>query len=225
MRPLTRYGGALFAAALAVVPAQAAHRKPVGVVSQTDRGYIDSANAVSGADVYDCDNLTTDDNGQMRLQVPLGQVFLMAGSEAQLQQGLSELDVYVTHGTVGFASNAGAAIDLITPAGFLRSANGQAASGEVTITSPKGILITAISGDLTLDDGGEFRHIAPGQTAKVAFDVTSAPSCHVDQAFNHPNPVAHRWIGFYFIAPASIGLPAYFIWRRETESDSQPPQN
>lgn len=225
MRSLARYCGVLFAAALAVVPAQAAHRTPVGVVSQTERGHIDSNDAVSGADVYDCDNLTTEDGGQMRLQVPVGQVFLMAGSQAQLQQGPSELDVYVTRGTVGFASSAGGAIDLITPAGFVRSANGQAASGEVSITGPKEMLITAINGDLTLDDGGEFRNIPQGQTAKVTFDASSAPACHVDQVFNHPDPVTHHWIGFYFIVPAAVGVPAYFIWEHETESDSQPKQH
>jgi hypothetical protein len=224
MRLFARYCGVLFAAALILPPAQAAHHKAVGVVSQADLGHIDTANAVAGADVYDCDNLETEEGGEMRLQVQSGQVFLAAGSAGQLQQGLNGIEVYVNRGTVGFSSMAGAAIDLVTPAGFVRAANGQAVSGEVTITGPKEMLITAMRGDLVLDNGGEIRTIPQGQTAKITFDDGLEPACHVDNAADQrQNPVAHHRIGFYFVGAAAVGVPAILLWRDLTESDYVPP--
>jgi hypothetical protein len=50
-------------------PAMADVRRALGVVVQTDRGRIDSTNAVTGADIYSCDSLDTDDGGALRVQV------------------------------------------------------------------------------------------------------------------------------------------------------------
>lgn len=215
--------GVIFAAALILQPAQAAHRNAVGVVSQADRGHIGTTNAIAGADVYDCDNLETEDAGEMRLQVRSGQVYLAAGSAAQLQQGANEIQVYVNRGTVGFSSMAGGAIELTTPAGFVRAANGQAASGEVTITGPKEMLITAMRGDLVLDNGGDFRTIPQGQSAKVTFEDGFEPACHLDNAADQRHdPVTHHRIGFYIIAGAAVAVPAIVLWHQETESGYVP---
>ena len=61
--------------------ARGAHRRVLGVVSQTDRGHIDSANAVMGADIYSCDSLATDDCGTLRVRVGTGQIYLASSSK------------------------------------------------------------------------------------------------------------------------------------------------
>jgi hypothetical protein len=226
MRPCARYCCAIIVAALMLPGAQAVERKAVGVVSQTDHGHVDSADAMSGANVYDCDTLDTEAGGGMRLQVRSGQVYLTAGSEAQLQDGYNGIDVYVNRGTVGFSSMAGAAIELVTPAGFVRASNGQEASGQVTFTTPKEMLITAMRGDLVLDNGGEFRTIPQGQTAKVTFDENSTPACHADDSSDNQQQPKHalqrRKIGFFLIGAGVLGIPAAIIWEKSTESPSTP---
>jgi hypothetical protein len=224
MRPVGRYCGVLFAVALILPAAQAVQRKAVGVVSQADLAHIDNTNAVAGADVYNCDNLETEAGGEMRLQVRSGQVYLAAGSQGQLQDGLNGIDVYVSLGTVGFSAMAGAAIEIVTPAGFVRPANGQAASGEVTLTGPKEMLISAMRGDLVLDNGGEIRTIPQGQTAKITFDQGSAPACHEDEAQDQQpqQKPLRRPIGFDLIGAGALAVPAYLLWRYETESKYTP---
>jgi hypothetical protein len=230
MRFIARYCGVLCAAAL-ILPAadqavQRVQRKVVGVVSQTDHGHIDSADATSGANVYDCDTLETEQGGQMRLQVHPGQVYLASGSEGQLQGGLNGIDVYVGRGTVGFSTVAGGAIEIVTPAGFVRAANGQAASGEVTITGPTEMTITAMRGDLVLDSGGESQTIPQGKTAKVAFAEGNAPACHEeeDQSQNQQQnqKAFRRPLAFYLIPAAAAGVSAIVLWHYESESKYKP---
>jgi hypothetical protein len=223
MHPFARYCGVLFAAALILPAAQAVQRKAVGVVSQTDRGHVDSADAVAGEDVYNCDTVETEQGGQMRLQVRSAQVYVSPASEAQLAGGLKGIDVYVNRGTIGFSAMAGAAIEIVTPAGFVRAANEQAASGEVTITGPKEMLVTAMHGDLVLDDGGQFRTIPQGQTAKITFDEGSSPACREDESQNQQQQKPlRRPIGFELIGAGALAVPAYLLWHYETESNYTP---
>lgn len=224
MRPFARYCGVLFAVALILPSAQAIQRRAVGVVSQTDHGHIDSTDAIAGANVYNCDTLETEQGGQMRVQVSSGQVYLAAASEGQLQGGLNGVDVYVDRGTIGFAAMAGAAIEVVTPAGFVRAANGQAASGEVTITGRTEMTVTAMRGDLVLDDGGQFQTIPQGQTAKVTFSEGASPVCREEdsqdqQTQQHP---LRRPIGFYLLGAGAVAVPVIILWEKITESSSTP---
>ncbi|MGA9938274.1 MAG: hypothetical protein WBP92_08520 [Candidatus Acidiferrales bacterium] len=229
MRFVARYCGVLCAAALLLPAAQAVQRvqrKVVGVVSQTDHGHIDSADATSGANVYDCDTLETDQGGQMRLQVQSGQVYIAPGSEGQLQGGLKGIEVYVGRGTVGFSTTAGGALEIVTPAGFVRAANGQAASGEVTITGPTEMLITAMRGDLVLENGGELQTIPQGKTAKVAVAEGSSSACHEEddtQNQQQQNQKAFRRpIAFFLIPAAAVAVPAILLFHYESESKYKP---
>jgi hypothetical protein len=224
MHPFARYCGVLFAAALILPSAQGVQRKAVGVVSQTDRGHIDSADAVSGANVYDCDTLETEQGGQMRVQVRSGQVYLAPASEGQLQEGLNGVDAYIDRGTMGFSAMAGAAIQMVTPAGFVRAANGVAVSGEVTITGRTEMTVTAMRGDLVLDDGGQFRTIPQGQTANVTFAEGGLPVCREDDSQNQQQPrhSLRRPIGFYLLGAGAVAVPAIILWEKSTESASTP---
>jgi hypothetical protein len=224
MRPAARYCCALFVAALFLPAARAVERKAAGVVSQTNLGRIDSAVAVAGANVYNCDDLGTSDGGSMRVQVRSGQVYLASASEAQIQDGLNGVDVYIDLGTVGFSSMAGGVIELITPAGRVRPLNGQEASGQVTIPNPKEMVITAIRGDLVLDNGGQTRTIPQGQSAKVTFDELSEPACREDAGENQQpkNALQGRKIGFFLIPAGAAAIPAIILWKKLTESPSDP---
>ena len=62
MRFLSRCGVIVVAASLLHAPVQGgqgAHGKAAGVVSEANQAYLGTTNAVTGADVYDCENLET----------------------------------------------------------------------------------------------------------------------------------------------------------------------
>ncbi len=212
-------------AAFYSAPASAAHRRVLGVVSQTDRGHLDSQNAVMGADIYSCDSLDTNDGVMLRAQVGSSQVYLAANSSAALEDDGTEIQVLAMGGTVGFSEPASGEISIRTPAGIIRAAGGSASAGEVTYKGPKELVISAMRGSLTLDNGGELRTIPEGKSADVTFDDSVEQGCHdesaADQQAQH-GPVMHKPIGFYIIATAALAVPSYLLWRELTESDSKP---
>src|SRR5271154_2044091 len=169
-------------AALYSSPAFAAHRRVLGVVTQTDRGHLDSQNAVMGADIYSCDSLDTNDGGALRVRVGASQVYLAAMSAAALEDDGNEIQVVISAGTVGFSEPASDGISIRTPAGIIRAAGGSATAGEVTFKGPKELVITAMHGSLTLDNGGELRTIPDGKSADVTFDDSVEQGCHDESA-------------------------------------------
>jgi hypothetical protein len=214
-------------AALHSSPTFAAHRRVLGVVSQTERGHIDSQNAVTGADIYSCDSLDTNDGVMLRAQVGSSQVYLGPNSSAALEDDGTEIQVLAMAGTVGFSEPASGEISIRTPAGIIRAAGGAAAAGEVTYKGPKELVISAMRGSLTLDNGGELRTIPEGKSADVTFEDSLEQGCHDESAAQQQaqhGPVMHRPIGFYIIVTAALAVPSYLLWRELTESDSKPPK-
>jgi hypothetical protein len=121
MRDVARLGVLLLCfSTLFNLPTSGAHRRVLGVVSQTDRAHLDSQNAVVGADIYSCDSLDTEDGGAMRVQIGSSQVYLATASAAQLEDDLNEIQVLITSGTVGFSEPASGNISIRTPAGLVR---------------------------------------------------------------------------------------------------------
>jgi hypothetical protein len=213
-------------AALWSSPAFGAHRRVLGVVSQTNLAHIDSANAVMGADIYSCDALDTDQGGALRVRVGAGQVYLSSGSAAALEDDGSEIQVVMSGGTVGFSEPASGNISIRTPAGIVRAVGGAAAAGEVTFKGPRELVISAMRGDLTLDNGGELRTIPEGKSADVTFEDILSQGCHDEAAAvqQQQRPYVRHKIGFYIIATAALAVPSYLLWRNLTESDSKPPK-
>lgn len=214
---------ALGVAALFNLPAMAAGRKVLGVVLQTDRARLDRANAVIGANIYSCDVLETDETGALRAKVGAGQIYLSALSTAALEDDVSAIQLLAMRGTVGFSSPDSDGITIRTPAGIVRGAGGPAA-GQVTFTGPKELLITAMRGNILLDNGGELRTIPEGKSAVVTFEDNLDSGCHDEAAADQQpqHPLVRHKIGFYIIVGAVAAIPTYLIWHNVSESDSSP---
>lgn len=229
MRHAVRLGLVLaWSAALFTSPAFGGHppRRVLGVVTQTNLAHLDRQNAVMGADVYSCDSLDTDQGGVLRVRVSSSQIYLTATSAAALEDDRSEIQVLVTAGTVGFSEPASGDISIRTPAGIVRAAGGLAAAGEVTFKGPKELLISAMRGSLTLDNGGDIRTIPEGKSADVTFEDNLEQGCHDEGAADQTlqRPVTHPKIGFDIVATTAVAVTSYVAWRELTESDSKPPK-
>lgn len=207
--------------------ARARSRRVLGIVVETERGHLDNALAQLGADVYSCDRLETEPNGVLRVSVGASQFFLSATSLAALEDDGNAIQAVSMGGTVGFSSPASANFSVRTPAGIVRAAGDQAASGQVTYLGPQKLLISAIHGDLTLDSGVEPRTIPEGRSAEVTFDSGLDEGCHDESAAadqTQVKPYAQRKIAFYLIMGAAAAISSYFIWRDIAESASTPSQ-
>jgi hypothetical protein len=159
------------------LPLFAAGGDPLGVVIQAQDALLSNANAAVGATVYPGDALATERDGTLRLRVGgNGQLYLAPSSSASLTENAKITHVLVTSGTVGFVSVTAADLELQTPVALVRPANGQRAQGQVTVTGPNQMIVSAYSGALLVVRNGESRIVEAGKSYSVRFDPNATPT-------------------------------------------------
>lgn len=229
MRLARSFMAILLVLALLDIPALAATAKPLGLVVQAREAMLDNTNLAVGTTVYPGDTVQTDEGGTLRLKFGTNQLYLLSSSAATFSQNENTIRATVGRGTVGFSSNASSELELAVPQGILRAARGQAASGQVTITNPQEVVISAYQGALVLDNEGEFHTIPAGKTYRVTMDLEpaaqpAAPASRDQDPKKDAGVVPTRRRKLYFelllVGAAAIG--SYLIWREVTESPSLP---
>jgi len=223
MRPVSRFCFVFVScAALFAGPAFGGHRRVLGVVSQTDRGHLDSQDAQLGANIYSCDQLDTNSGGEMRVRIAQSQLYLSPMSAAQLEDEGADIQVLAEAGTLAFSEPSTGTLSVRTPAGVVRAEGGLAVAGQVTYKTATELIVTAMHGNLVLDNGGELRTIPEGKSADVTFDDPLRVGCHEAGALDQNSPGPPRKIGLAWIIPPAIGIPSYILWHDLTESQSKP---
>jgi hypothetical protein len=210
----------LVLAAFAGIPAQAGRGRALGSVVQSNNSMINNETAMAGADVYACDVLDTDSYGNMRVQFNGSQILLAPSSEVVLDGRPGAARVIVVSGVTSFSAPSSSVLEIDTPAGVLRESAGQAYSGTVSITGPKQLIVSAVRGDLVLNNGGQLHTVPAGKSARVIFERVADASCHTPGYVR--NTYSRRKIGFFIIGGAVAGTAGYFTWQEMTESPTKP---
>ncbi|MGH9739147.1 MAG: hypothetical protein ACRD4X_11260 [Candidatus Acidiferrales bacterium] len=201
-------------------PAWAGRSKALGSVAQTNNALIDNDTAMAGANVYACDVLDTDNYGDLRVQFHGSQIALGTTSEVVLDGSPDAVRVIVIEGSVSFSAPSSAQLIIDTPAGTLREASGQAYTGTVTIAGPKELVVSAVRGDIALNNGGALDTIPAGKSARLTFDQAADASCHSPGYVR--STTNSRKIGFYILGGAVAGGAGYAIWHDAQESPTRP---
>jgi hypothetical protein len=230
LRSLARsFMAILLVLALLDIPALAATAKPLGLVVQAREAMLDNSTLAVGTTVFPGDTVQTDEGGTLRLKFGTNQLYLLSSSAATFSQNENTIRATVGRGTVGFSSNASSELELAIPQGILRAARGQAASGQVTITTPQEVVISSYQGALVLDNEGEFHTIPAGKTYRVTMDLQPAAEpaapARRDQDPNKDAgviPTKRRKLYFELILVGAAAIGTYFIWREVTVSPSLP---
>ncbi|MGA3299442.1 MAG: hypothetical protein ABSD87_05085 [Candidatus Acidiferrales bacterium] len=210
-------------------PALAANDKPLGLVTQAQEAVIGTALVAVGTTVYPGDTVETEEGGTLRMKVGGSQVYLLASSAATLSQKSDMVHALVSRGTVGFSSNGTDQVGLEIPEGIVSAANGQPAYGQVTITGPLEVVISAYRGTLVLNNDGELHMIPAGKSYRVTMDLEPAATKPVAQEAagvggkdNDIRSPRHRHLVFDLIVLGVAGVGSYFIFREVSESPSTP---
>jgi hypothetical protein len=214
----------LLVGALLNLPLFAANEKPLGMVIQADEALLGSAKATVGATVYPGDSIATGTGGTMRLKVGAGQLYLLSGSAATLAENTSTFHALVNRGTVGFSSAAAEPFELETPLGVVRPAAG-ATYGQVTLTGPREMIVSAYRGDLVVDNNGEVHTIPEGKSFRVSMDldpVQPQPNAAQGPYGTGVKPAVNPHLLLKLTAVAIVGVGTYFIYRELSESPSKP---
>ncbi|MFZ0521295.1 MAG: hypothetical protein WAL95_09745 [Candidatus Acidiferrales bacterium] len=215
------------------IPGFAANEKPLGLVLQAQEARVDDAKLAVGTTVYPGDTVETDRGGTLRLRFGADQLYLLASSAATLAQNSAIVHAVVDHGTVGFSSNGADKIELEIPEGILRAADGVPSYGQVTITSPLEVVISAYRGTLVLDNEGELHTIPAGKSYRVTMDLeaaavapTAEPAAQETQSDNgqvvQPRKRRRKKLAFYLIFTGALAGASYALWDELAESPSKP---
>jgi len=206
------------------LPVFAANEKPLGMVIQAEEAQLGSAKATVGATVYPGDSIATGTGGTMRLKVGSGQLYLLSASAATLAENTSAFHAVVNRGTVGFSSPAVEPFELETPLGVVRPAAG-ATYGQVTLTGPREMIVSAYRGDLIVDNNGELHTIPEGKSFRVSMDldpVQPQPNAAQGPYGSGVKPAVNPHFIIKLTAVAIVGFATYFIYQELSESPSKP---
>lgn len=206
------------------LPLQAANEKPLGLIVQADQAQLGGARAAVGATVFPGDTLATDPGGTLRLKLGSGQLYLGAASGATLVQHPGTYRVVVNRGTVGFSSSTAEVFELETTLGVVRAAAGPA-YGQVTITGPREMIVSAYRGDLVVDYDGELHTIPEGKSFRVTGDLDPVPPPNAAAAQgpygSGVKPAVNQHLLIKLTAIAALGVATYFIYQELSESPSK----
>jgi len=206
VRSIVPAGARSLAMALAMgllsTPAIAASEKPLAVVLTADHARLDNVSAAIGADVFSGDSLVTDQGGSLRLTVGLSQVYLLSASAATLVPHDSAVQARVARGTVGFSSSAAGQLEIETPLGVIRAADGKAVFGQVIVVSPTRMRVSAYQGTLLVADAtGAEKAIAAGETYEANLETEP-------KASDNPPPKGVTGAGVNWKHVVDVAIPA-----------------
>ena len=208
--------------------------QPLGTVIQAQDAHLSNASAEIGATVYPGDAIATEQNGTMRLRVGSGQVFLGASSAAYMTDNAKITHLSIERGTVGFSGVSANQFEMETPVGLVRPGNGQRAQGQVIVTGPHQITLTAYAGTLVLERNGESRTVEAGNSFNVSFNPDAAPTAQTPSGQGgsgnntgggsgggSSSSNKGQWV-FVAIVVGATAVGGYFIWHFMTESTTSP---
>ncbi len=122
--------------------------RPVGHVVQATSALVDQAELNVGTTLYNGDTVDTKPDGSMHATVRSSQIALPNTSSATLEECTDELHILVNEGTVVFTASASDHVELIIAQGIVKPQDGQSASGQISIVSPREAIVTATHGSL-----------------------------------------------------------------------------
>jgi hypothetical protein len=217
---------ALLICGLLDLPAFASNDKSLGMVIESKTAGLGATAVAIGTTVYPGDSLWTDTGGTLRLKIGAGQIYLLSSSNVTLGESSSAIQATVSKGTVGFSSTASDRLELVIPEGILRAANGQPAYGQVSITAPNEVVISAYRGALVLDNDGDLHTIGAGTSFRVTMalenDVQKPEGAETTPEVKFV-PQKRRHLVFALILTGIIAAGvAYPLYRELSESPSKP---
>lgn len=199
--------------------------KPLGMIVLANGAYVDRGTAGLGADVFAGDSLKTDPGGTLRLKLGSTQFYILSASDATLSQNGNKVHAKITQGTAGFSSAAAEQFEIETPIATIRAADGQRAFGQITLTGPQKMLVSAYKGDLVVERNGAARTIKAGEAYNVTYVPDPAPAAP-------PSPVPPQQGGgsggnngqliFEAVIIGGAVLAGTLLYYYNAMSDSQP---
>ena len=148
----------------------------LGTLIYADRAHVGAAPASVGATIFDGDRLSTDQSGSVQMRTGAARLLLSSSSNATLAQDDGMPIATLTSGSVTFSTAASNAFALRVATAVIRAKNDQPTIGQVTVLSPKELVVKSTRGSLTVTVEDDTRSIPEGMAYRIVLDPSASPA-------------------------------------------------
>ncbi len=185
---------------------------PLGVIIQADHLHGSLDGVMSGATIYDGDRLETPEDGSLRASLGGPQLVLRQLSKAQVHSIPNGFSADLTAGSVLVSSNPGQAFELLADGVTIRPSGSQPVLAQITMVTPKELIIVSTHGELKVTMGNEVKTAEPGETYRLDVETSSSSDTGSDGNGSAPAGKNGRKLIWVIIGGVAV-LTGYGIYR------------
>ncbi len=195
---------------LIVVPsARTGAAVPLGVVTMAERAQLRSLRASTGDTVFGGDVFSTDDVGALRVRAGAAQFQLFASSSAAVTPTSTGIRATLRSGTLALASANSEAIEVQASEARIRVQGNGPAQAQVTLVSPRELLVTARRGTLEISLADETQIVPEAASYRVLIVQPELQGPQGGGGKSRAKPPARKKL--ILIPILLVGVPG-FIW-------------
>jgi hypothetical protein len=173
---ITKIFLALFVSfSLLTTPVWAAPSSSLGIVVYADRAHVGAAQASVGATVFTGDRLSTEQTGSVQVRAGAARLLLSNASMATFSQDDASPSATLTRGSATFSTASANAFALHVGSAVIRPNTDQPTIGQVTVLTPKELVVRSTRGSLRIAVEDDVREIPEGAAYRVVLDPNADP--------------------------------------------------
>ena len=175
MSRLREATAALLTLTLFLLPVWGAPSSSLGTVVYADRAHMGAGAASVGSTVFGGDRLSTEQSGSVQVRAGAARFLLASASSATFANEDGSPAATLTLGSATFSTANSRAFTLHVASAVIRPNTDEPTIGQVTVLSPKEIVVRSTRGSLSVAVADDVRVIPEGAAYRIVLDSTDAP--------------------------------------------------
>ncbi len=165
---------ALISITLLLIPVWGSPSSSIGTVVYADRAHVGAAQASVGATIFGGDRLTTEQAGGAQVRAGAARLLLSSASSATFLLDSGSPAATLTMGSATFSTASSKAFALHVASAVIRPNTDEPTIGQVTVLSPKELVVKSTRGSLSIAVEDDVRVIPAGAAYRIVLDSTDA---------------------------------------------------
>ena len=165
---------ALISITLLLIPVWGSPSSSIGTVVYADRAHVGAAQASVGATIFGGDRLTTEQAGGAQVRAGAARLLLSSASSATFLLDSGSPAATLTIGSATFSTASSKAFALHVASAVIRPNTDAPTIGQVTVLSPKELVVKSTRGSLRIAVEDDVRVIPSGAAYRIVLDSTDA---------------------------------------------------
>ncbi len=159
---------------LLTTPVWAAPASSLGTIVYADRAHVGAARASVGSTIFIGARLTTDQSGSVQVRAGAARLLLSGASIATFSQDDVSPAATLTYGSAIFSTSNSKAFALHVGSAVIRPNTNQPTIGQVTVLTPKELIVKSTRGSLSIAVEDDVREIPEGVAYRVVLDPNAS---------------------------------------------------